>query len=482
MKSKTTKLLVMAIGCLTTLQVSAINLNGSSRGNSLKPATPAANGSFKDLNTQMTSSQNKLMLNASSIGKNQFLKETYEKSKAGEFKNRPSLGGFDAGGGKTLLCPSKTVAGEIEPIILDTFEGKRAGYHIDLGPGQTIDEKIKYVLDRLSKVSPYRAKVYAKWMQELLTSDKEDVEDSILPVTNDIGETTVIPKSCEVLQVAFQRNDRLVKAGLKRYVFDKDILKYLSIDSIVELYFHEIVYREARLRGDTDSILARHLNYIILSKEIEKMSVEDFNEKLKNLGSKCVEMEGLANRYSCGEIYEIIYTMGTIEWDNFKLNGLISKNNWFDNQDKISFMSLNTRMDLTPFIKDNFSSDFPFSVEVLGKAKQPTYVRLKKLKFEEKSFSAISIENVKVVITSPKEVLTGVCYVDFNDIDGVNWIYMNINNRKPDKQFLFRCEKFQLKNNINNITRIYESENAVNCKVWLNPNGDLSFKGCNNND
>lgn len=108
MKSKTTKLLVMAIGCLTTLQVSAINLNGSPRGSSIRPATPAANGSFKDLNAQMTS-QNKLILNASSSGKNQFLKETYDKSKAGEFKNQPSLGGFDAGGAQSILTSTNEV-------------------------------------------------------------------------------------------------------------------------------------------------------------------------------------------------------------------------------------------------------------------------------------------------------------------------------------------------------------------------------------
>lgn len=218
---------------------------------------------------------------------NKSLKDIFDLSKSGTLKDRP-LGGMYGGGGKILVCEKN---GKYEALVLDLFEARKSGFTIDLGPGKTRSEKISYVLNRLAKVAPYHALSYKKWIKELLKSESAFYEDSILPVTDDLG-VAVLPNNCEVLQVVVQRNnDESKLPGMFRYLFDKDAFLNLDIDNQVALIFHEVIYREARGRGEQDSLRARYMTNLVLSKNIESFTMDKFNDTLEKIGSKCTEHE-----------------------------------------------------------------------------------------------------------------------------------------------------------------------------------------------
>ncbi len=95
------------------------------------------------------------------------------------------LGGMDGGGGKVIICPTP---GGTKATTLDLYEGAAAGLTMDAGPGTTLDEKLKYVLNRLSKVAPYHANAYAIWINDFLNKKEASFFDNaILPVTEDTG-------------------------------------------------------------------------------------------------------------------------------------------------------------------------------------------------------------------------------------------------------------------------------------------------------
>ena len=238
------------------------------------------------------------------------LAQVYDLSKKKAFDKQRTLGGADGGSGKFLLFKK---SGKMTAQLLDIYEAEQRGLVIDLGPGSTLEQKLDYVLNRLAKVAPFRANAYRIWLNDLLSSEAEFVENVILPNLDDLG-ATVLPIESEIVQVAIQRNQQEVDLGLKRYVIDRNIFAQLDPSSQVALLFHEVVYREARSRGDTTSVRSRFLTGAILSKAVGMISREKFNELTEKSGSACSEKNGSRGMITtCAEL-PAFYVNEEIPW------------------------------------------------------------------------------------------------------------------------------------------------------------------------
>ena len=208
-------------------------------------------------------------------------------NKEGQFdRSLTCQGGADCGGGKTLLF--KEADGKIRTELLDIYEAKQLGLTIDMGHSQTLDGKINYILNRLYKIAPFRANAYKQWAAEFLNGQAQFVEHGILPVTTDLG-ATVLPFNAEIIQVAIQRNDEDSRMGLPRYIVDRNVFQQMDLESQAALMIHEIVYREFRSLGVNNSLRARYLTGVILSKEISYLDKQKFNSILEKVSSPCSE-------------------------------------------------------------------------------------------------------------------------------------------------------------------------------------------------
>lgn len=279
---------------------------------------------------------------------------------------------------------------------------------------------------------------------------------------------TVIPKNCEVLQATLQRENLFVNSGFKRHVFVKEIFDNLSQDLIVQLYFHEIILRDARLRGSVDSVLVRHLNYFILSKQIENISTAEFNEKLRKLGSKCEEIENLANRKKCGEFDEAIYANNNISWFGFRFNGLSTVDVSYGVPFySLNFFAINPEMDLTPLLKVG-SSILPFTLTINDKSNTPIKFNLEYVDKPSYSFTVekndfvpyikMEITRSSVTLSNAKETLIGDCSIDFKRYS---------NELKTINDHYLICAKLRLVNNETKVARYYEPTKGTQCGVEL---------------
>ncbi|MGZ3700881.1 MAG: hypothetical protein ACXWP1_03965 [Bdellovibrionota bacterium] len=165
-----------------------------------------------------------------------------------------SDGGTGIGnGGDSVVCSN----GKEE--MLDTFELRVfGGRHPVLSSVPDFKAKVEDVLNRLSPLSPLRAKAFRARFAELLRntsfveSDLPDVPDS---------QHSLIPIGCEVKQIVIQtRANGQVFLTVNRPLWDR-----LDEENRAALYLHELSYAEAIDRGAVNSIAARRFNGVLLS-------------------------------------------------------------------------------------------------------------------------------------------------------------------------------------------------------------------------
>lgn len=81
----------------------------------------------------------------------------------GFISSKALAGGGVSGGGNVIHIYNDDFKSSY--MLLDYYDAIKPqgyGFEIDLGPGKTYSEKVDYVLNRLSKVDPYRAGLYQK--------------------------------------------------------------------------------------------------------------------------------------------------------------------------------------------------------------------------------------------------------------------------------------------------------------------------------
>jgi hypothetical protein len=90
--------------------------------------------------------------------------------------------------------------------------------------------------------------------------------------------------------------------GVKKYIINQDLWSLLNNTNKAGLILHEIVYSDAIMRGQNNSIYARYFNALLSSKEITKLSQKEYKKimrktRLKQYNSKAFDTDRGISRY-----------------------------------------------------------------------------------------------------------------------------------------------------------------------------------------
>ncbi len=187
------------------------------------------------------------------------------------------------GGGHAINCIG--VPGRKPYELLDFFEGRE---FFDLTPdlgveNLSVPEKIALVLDRLERLDPERAKRYRDSAQEILKTAKI-LPNMALPEIADHF-ILAIPEGCRIQQFAIQSH-YLRRREFVFFLLKKEIWDQVGNDDRAGIILHETVYADAIALGHTNSRSARRFLEHFLSREIEKMSREDYEKLVLEMGFK----------------------------------------------------------------------------------------------------------------------------------------------------------------------------------------------------
>lgn len=284
----------LLFGCLSFLQLTshALQLSEMNQLNlgSASKKFPAAGQIDPRKNITSTSKNLNINFENPKANFNDIYKQLKSEKSSGTTKVE---GGVAAGGGSIIIYPD-TKTGEIKAKTIEIYqitEGPaKANFTLDTGPGTTLEEKINYVLNRLSKASGLLAEMYGTWINELLKNPKEsdDYSDLALPRVEDTG-AVKLPPGGKFVQVFIQQLpgelNLITNQPSKRYLWNKKIFYSLDLDSQVALLFHEVIYRDYRevnvAKNTNITMNSQKIQYVtalVLSKEIEKYFI-NYNSK-----------------------------------------------------------------------------------------------------------------------------------------------------------------------------------------------------------
>lgn len=193
-------------------------------------------------------------------------------------------------GGDVLVCKNKSH--QITNIeLLDHYEAKTIrGLSIDFEVSSSdIEHRLEVAFSRLKRLSPDRSEKYKKWAQDFV-SEAQFLKDIELVDVPD-SEHIVIPKGCHIQQIANQATTLL--PGQKRYTIDLELWQQLNPDQKAGLILHELVYREALLLGQVNSVASRFLASLMASPKLLEFSQSEFVDLLKDLGFTTVRVQGV---------------------------------------------------------------------------------------------------------------------------------------------------------------------------------------------
>lgn len=247
------------VGCLSLIHLTANAIQFDGYGKSItgptKPNLPSSiqNNSGLQNQTLTTAERKKIITNTPRQEIN--FKSLYYNLKSDTQEGTSKVeGGVAAGGGSIIIYPD-TKTGEIKAKTIEVYqitEGPAQNeFTIDTGPGTTLQEKIDYVLNRLSKSSVAYAKKYRSWISDILhnPNETEDFSNLPLPRVKDTGIVSM-PKGGILVQVFIQQFPGMLsfsnKKTEKRYFWNKQLFYSLDLDSQVALLLHEVIYRDYR--------------------------------------------------------------------------------------------------------------------------------------------------------------------------------------------------------------------------------------------
>lgn len=155
--------------------------------------------------------------------------------------------------------------------------------------GNSIEQKINFILQRLEKLSPERARLYRSYYASFF-NEVQWIEEGALNPIPDSDHIISPPPGCLVRQTVNQSQP--VLPADKRYFIDKDVWDRLDDNQKTGLLLHEIIYREALSIGHVNSVSTRYLNGFISSSEMAEISVPAFNKLLTDLGFTTNSIQG----------------------------------------------------------------------------------------------------------------------------------------------------------------------------------------------
>lgn len=360
MKTRALKLLATTLICSLTAQVHAQNVTATK-------LSQYETTLFQESLKQAVQKSARLWEKSSylHIDRNSGLESIFKKT--ADFLKSPNrvqkTGGLDGGGGNSLLCEKD---GKYSIDLLDLDEAVALNVPLDFGPGETFPEKLDYIFKRLSKISPLRAHVYQTMAKRILTQDTQWVENTAMPVIDDIKLAT-IRRGCLLVQTAVQRPiEQRFLPNAKPYIIDKDVFNLLDENSKAMLILHEVLYREARFSLVTDSIFVRNLAGVLSSTQISDMSLANLNALMAKNGVKCVE--DIKNSILIGPVVTMgqdSYSQSCNHAENVKLkiNAQLEANyvNHYDYVSDNSTLKLNLKGDALPVVLNTSEANIPFN-------------------------------------------------------------------------------------------------------------------------
>jgi hypothetical protein len=204
------------------------------------------------------------------------------------FASQGEGGGSHAGNGGDVIYCANPLSGQKRIELLDLFESRvlRENALALGGEGWDYKRRITYVLDRLKRLDPYRAGIYAENASHFL-DESEFTTDELPDIPDSLH--IVLPKGCVIRQIVIQRT--WVWTGAKRFVINKQLWEMLDDENRAALVLHETIYREALSLQQTNSINTRLFNGTLTSKAFETMRMEAYIALLKSVAFKPYRVE-----------------------------------------------------------------------------------------------------------------------------------------------------------------------------------------------
>ena len=185
--------------------------------------------------------------------------------------------------------------------------------------GNSINDKIYFILNRLEKISPLRAQMYKEYFKNFFNEVQWISEGELSPIS-DSDNIIKPPLNCEIKQTVNQNTP--VTANDKRYFIDKKVWNALDLNQQAGLVLHEIIYREAISIGHTNSVSARYLNGFICSNRMNTISVMDFTALLKQLDFTTNTIQGFNVNL---QLPFSFYNSGTLKEAHLSSSAIISE-------------------------------------------------------------------------------------------------------------------------------------------------------------
>ncbi len=178
-------------------------------------------------------------------------------------------------GGNVVVCyNAKKKITSIE--LFDYYEARtKRNLKIDLGrPSLSVDQKVDLLLSRMHRLNPNREKLYRDWYADFF-KEAYIAKGVILVPLPDVG-VGVIPKNCEIKQVAGQQDP--VYPGDFRYTINGDLWEMMSNDNKAGLIVHELILREATSSPNdhATSAATRYLHGQIASDSVKSMNLREY--------------------------------------------------------------------------------------------------------------------------------------------------------------------------------------------------------------
>lgn len=189
-------------------------------------------------------------------------------------------GSLVGNGGDAIIC--KDAQGQIkEAYFFDIYEAKEKFQMTIVPPvGNTLDEKVHNLIDRVSRIDPMRAWVMKKWYASFKQESffKSGIKLVDVPDTGD----AFWPQGCDLAQLVVQTE---IDLPLKpyRYIFSDDIWKILDDQNKAATIIHELLWREARMASHKTSAAIRYFNGLFQSDAFKLMSAEQYDALLDKL-------------------------------------------------------------------------------------------------------------------------------------------------------------------------------------------------------
>jgi len=183
----------------------------------------------------------------------------------------------EGNGGIGVQCTKTDGSSTVE--LLDYYEG-RTQWDLEIETGDaslTADQKITYILDRMTRLDPDRANKLREGVKNFESQSRKLSGINLGPTTD--SDITITEANCHPVQIVVRKEPEL--PGDKYFTINKDLFDKMDTGSQAGLILHELIYKEAVDHRHATSRLSRFLNANIASKKMGHISFKEYSEILK---------------------------------------------------------------------------------------------------------------------------------------------------------------------------------------------------------